>query len=427
MSESAPLASWEGMTANAQRRKWVILGGVSAVIVASVTVLIILVASHSGDKPAPPSLPTDPLERAKYLVENHVLVDGHNDLPWVFRLLADNAVELKNRLDLKKNLSGTTQTDIPRARAGGLGAQFWAVYTSCSFDSRGAVRATLEQIDVVKRFTALYSEDLTFVASAAGIRSAFESGKIASLMGIEGGHMIDSSLSALRMFYELGVRYMTLTHNCDTPWATAQNTQLPHGLTDFGRQVIRTMNQIGMFVDLSHVSVQTMEDALAATVAPVIFSHSSAYAICPHKRNVPDYVLRQVAANRGVVMVNFASSFINCTGPSTISDVADHIQHIIEVAGEDYVGLGADYDGVGSLPEGLEDVSGYVRLIAELVRRGVSDQVIIKVLGANLLRAMTEMEAVSAALRSSEPTNYAILNVTNECRINPYLGDLPYP
>lgn len=364
------------------------------------------------------------------LLATHPVWDGHNDLPWAAR--EQVAYDL-DRLDLATDLT-TTHTDIARMRRGGMGAQFWSVYVDATFAGERAVTATLEQIDFVRNMTTRYAGELALAVSAADVREARTSGRIASLMGAEGGHSIDSSLGALRMLHTLGVRYMTLTHNDNVPWAdSATDEPVLGGLSPFGREVVREMNRIGMIVDLSHVSADTMRDALATTVAPVIFSHSSARAVCDHPRNVPDDVLAQLPGNGGLCMITFVPKFVSpavrewdleaadvaqaegihsadytayslflkryrTTHPqptATIDDVLAHVEHVREVAGIDHIGLGGDYDGVGTLPVGLEDVSSYPRLLAALAEQGWSYDDLGKLTWSNALRVLEGVEATS--------------------------------
>ncbi len=377
------------------------------------------------------------LERAKALHRGTPLIDGHNDLPWQYRLKAQRAI---SRIDIggRQDEMGL-HTDIPRLREGGVGGQFWSVYMDTGLSGGEAVQATMEQIDVVYNMIRAYPRDLGLALTADGVEEAFSNGKIASLIGMEGGHCIGGSLGALRMFYRLGARYMTLTHNKNVPWAdSCTDAPSAHGLTDFGREVVREMNRLGMMVDLSHVSADTMHDALDTSEAPVVFSHSSARAIASHPRNVPDDVLSRVPKNGGVVMVTFVSGFVsdrvfgyekaleverqrlmledmggdgklveeglarweeeNPRPEATIADVADHIDHIRDVAGIDHVGIGGDYDGTVSLPVGLEDVSGYHLLTAELIRREYQDDEIRKILGENVLRVMRGVESASEGI-----------------------------
>jgi membrane dipeptidase len=343
-----------------------------------------------------------------------------------------------DRLDISTP-QPTIHTDIARLRTGGVGGQFWSVYTPSDFAGQTAVTATLEQIDIVHQMMRKYPETFELALTAADVERIFTRGKIASMIGMEGGHSIDNSLAALRMFHQLGARYMTLTHSKNTPWADAATDTPQHGgLTPFGEQVVREMNWLGMLVDLSHVSPDTMADAIRVSEAPVIFSHSSARAINDVPRNVPDTVLQMLPENGGIVMVTFVPGFLspkvtawntlqtaetarlqqqfpndeaarkagldawtkaNPAPRATVGDTADHIDHIRKVAGIDHVGLGGDYDGITSVPQGLEDVSTYPVLTAELLRRGYSDEDVKKVLGLNILRVMKAAEGVSAKLR----------------------------
>ena len=341
------------------------------------------------------------LDRAIALLDANPLIDGHNDLPYQFD------IQLQNRI-YDTDLTQPTprfQTDIPRLRAGRVGAQFWSVYVGCRSpytDWADDVRTTLDQVDVTRRLIDLYPEDFELALTAADIRRIFASGRIASLMGVEGGHSIDASLATLRMLYQLGARYMTLTHSCHTSWADSCSPAPLHGgLTAFGQQVVLEMNRLGMLVDISHVSPDTMRDVLAVTRAPVIFSHSSALALCSNVRNVPDDVLRATVTNGGVVMVNFYSGFVCCQAICNLTDVADHIEYIASVTGYDHVGIGADYDGVTGLPNGLEDVSTYPYLFAELLRRGVEEADLIKLAGGNLLRVLEATEEVARQLQAA--------------------------
>lgn len=367
-----------------------------------------------------------------------LIIDGHNDLLWEAR---EQVGYDFGRLDVGGDTTGRTHTDIPRLRAGGVGGQFWSVFVPSDLPGATAVTATLEQIDAAHQLIARY-DDLQLARSAEQVRAALADGRIASLLGAEGGQSIDSSLAALRMLYVLGVRYMTLTHNDNTPWAgSATDVEVPGGLTSFGVEVVREMNRIGMLVDLSHVAANTMHAALDATRAPVIFSHSSARALCDHPRNVPDDVLERIPDNGGVVMATFVPVFVSpdvmaydqqmqeATAASgidaadtdalqafrdrwqhdrpapraTIADVVAHLQHLREVAGVDHVGLGGDYDGVDRLPDGLEDVSGYARLLAALREKGWSEADLAKLANGNILRVLTEAEQVAEDLQATEP------------------------
>jgi len=372
------------------------------------------------------------LMHARKLLQSTILVDGHNDLPWAVRTNKEAPGDVK-AYDLRKPTSG--QTDFARLKLGGVGAQFWSVYIPGEA-AGGFARTQLEQIDIARRIIAQYPDRLQFATSVAEIRAAHKAGRIASMLGMEGGHAIEDSLGALRAYYDLGVRYMTLTHNVNTSWADSQAVPPEHGgLTPFGEQVVLEMNKLGMLVDLSHTSDGTMDDALRVSKAPVIFSHSSARAICNVPRNVPDEILKRLKTNGGVVMVTFVAGFIDpavaaiqlpamaeitkrATGktpeerekieeevlgkikmpPTSIAKVADHIEHIRDVAGVEHIGLGGDFDGNTQWPVGLSDVSMYPNLFAELIRRGWSDNDLKLLAGENVLRAMEQAEAVSRRL-----------------------------
>ncbi|XP_003705702.1 dipeptidase 1 isoform X2 [Megachile rotundata] len=351
------------------------------------------------------------------------LVDGHNDLAYNLYALLNNKLE---GFDFTKNLTNdkiwgkkaceSCYTDLPRLRKGKLGAQFWAAYVGCDSQYKDALQLTLRQIDVIKRLVDNYPNDLQFVTKANDIEEAWRSGKIASMIGVEGGHSIDSSLAVLRLFYELGVRYLTLTHMCNTPWADASPAldKPVRNLTEFGVVVVHEMNRLGMLVDLSHVSHNVMRRVLALTKAPVMFSHSSVYAICAHHRNVPDDVLHLVKKNNGIVMVNFYSGFINCNTSrnATIQDVVDHINYIRNLIGADHVGIGADYDGVEVMPEGLEDVSKYPDLFDRLYESDVepkwTKEELEKLAGRNLIRVFKDVELVRDNLKSGHPLETVI-------------------
>ena len=336
------------------------------------------------------------------------VLDGHNDLPWALR---EHCGYDLGRVDLAGG-EPAVHTDLPRLRTGGVAGQFWSVYVPCELPGGDAVTATLEQIDFVHRLVAAFPEDLALCRTADEVEAAMAAGKVASLTGIEGGHCIDSSLGTLRMMHALGARYLTLTHNENTPWAdSATDEPVLHGLSDLGRDVVREMNRLGMLVDLSHVSADTMRDALEVTSAPAIFSHSSARALCDHPRNVPDDVLATLAGQGGVCMVTFVPAFVSqdwaeveLAGrsdhelpPPTAADVADHVDHVREVAGVEHVGLGGDYDGTAWLPRGLEDVSCYPRLLDELRSRHWSEDE-LRVLGSgNVLRVLRDAESVARA------------------------------
>ena len=388
-------------------------------------------AAGQGDDPF--------LARARALHLSVPMFDGHNDYAWEVR---ERAGKDPAALDIRSARTDT-MTDVPRMRRGGVGAQFWSVYVPSSLAGQQAVTATLEQIDIVHRMMARYPEDFELALTADDVQRIFAAGKIASLIGMEGGHSIDSSLGALRMFARLGARYMTLTHSKNTPWAdSATDTPEHGGLTAFGEDVIREMNRLGMLADLSHVSEETMEDVLRVTRAPVIFSHSSTRALCGHPRNVPDAILRQLPKNGGVVMVSFVPQFTTPEASAwdsaleaeqarlqklspkdeaavkagsaawmtshprptvTVAQVADHIDHVRKVAGIDHVAYGSDFDGITSTPAGLEDVSTFPALTAELLRRGYTELEVKKVLGLNLLRVMRAAEAAAARMAAASP------------------------
>lgn len=383
------------------------------------------------------------LRRAKAILRTTPVIDTHNDLPWVIREKGSPPGDVES-YDVSRR--ARLDTDIPRLRQGMVGAQFWSVYVPSGLSPLDAMRAQLEQIDIARRLIEKYPNDLGYAASVADIRRQIAAGKIASLMGIEGGHTIGNSLGALRAYYALGVRYMTLTHFNTNDWADAATDTARHnGLTAFGREVVREMNRLGMLVDISHVSPATMSDVLNTVEAPVIFSHSSARALTDHVRNVPDSILRRVTRNGGVVMVAFIPDFVSDSarrwgeqlfplltratsdsqwqritreytatqGPpprARLADVADHIEHIRRVAGVEHVGIGADFYGAEAehdLVQGLEDVSKYPALFAELVRRGWSDADLRKLAGENLLRVFRQTEDVAARLRRARPPSNA--------------------
>jgi membrane dipeptidase len=383
-------------------------------------------------KPMTPSRkPVTPTEDTLKFHRDCLVWDGHNDLPWQFREKKDLSFQTIDLMKVQKGL----HTDIPRLRQGGLGAQFWAAYVPTETAKKGtAVRDTLEQIDVIHRMVKAYPDTFEMAYTADDVVRIHKDGKIASLIGVEGGHSIDNSLGVLRTYYDLGVRYMTLTHTDNTDWAdSATDKPVHHGLTEFGEQVVVEMNRLGMLVDISHVSPETMKAALKASRAPLIASHSSAFAVADHPRNVPDDVLELVKKNGGVVMVNFYSGFITPEGArlsrdmfqvaremkekypdekelqaamnayhkehpmpaGSVHDVVDHVEHIIQIAGVDHVGLGSDFDGINSVPKQLEDVSCYPNITQELLNRGHSKEEVRKILGENMLRVMREAERVA--------------------------------
>ncbi|XP_042349520.1 dipeptidase 1 isoform X2 [Plectropomus leopardus] len=359
------------------------------------------------------------MTRAKQLMSETPLIDGHNDLPWQLRKQFNNQL---NNVDL--NTLDTTHTNIPKIKEGRLGAQFWSAYVPCETQYKDAVRQTLEQIDVIHRMCQKYPETFMFATSSQDIMEAFKMSKTASLIGVEGGHSLDSSLGTLRTMYQLGVRYLTLTHSCNTPWAdnwrvdTGSEPSQHNGLSPFGKQLIKEMNRLGMLIDLAHVTVAVMNQVLDISEAPVIFSHSSAYSVRPHKRNVPDDVLLRVNQTGGIVMVNFYTDYVTESKTAYISDVADHFDHIKKVAGAGIIGFGGDYDGVTRLPEGLEDVSKVPRVVAELLKRGWTDEEVKAALGKNLLRVLSKAEEVRDALKDLSPDDVPIPydEVKNSCR-----------
>lgn len=353
------------------------------------------------------------LDTVRRLLRDSPLVDGHNDLAWNVRKFMHNKI---GGLNLSADLarvepwakSQWSHTDIPRLRAGLVGAQFWSAYVPCGAQHADAVQLTLEQIDVIKRLIDLNPRHLSLVTGSRELLDTHRAGRIASLIGVEGGHSLGNSLGVLRSLYGLGARYLTVTHTCDTPWAGAAGGD--KGLTPFGRTVIREMNRLGMLVDLSHVAATTARDALNASHAPVVFSHSGAMALCNSTRNVPDDILKLVARNGGVVMVNFFSQLVTCNDTATIKDVIRHINHIRAVAGVDHVGIGAGYDGINMTPTGLEDVSRYPHLLAELLADPAwSERDVLKLAGLNVVRALGRVEEVrdkwrlAAVLPAEEP------------------------
>jgi membrane dipeptidase len=406
------------------------------------------------------SAPTNYEARLERVLKQTPLIDGHNDLPWEIR------ERFKSRLsavDLKSDTSKLTpppdgvplMTDIARMRAGHMGGQFWSVWVPVTLKGPDSVETTIEQIDLVKRMAARYPADFEMALTAADVRRIHHAGKIACLIGVEGGNQIDNSLAVLRQMYDLGARYMTLTHVLTTDWAdSATDAPKHHGLSPFGVEVVHEMNRLGMLVDLSHVSPDTMKAALAASAAPIMFSHSSARALVDHPRDVPDDVLTLVAQNGGVVMANFAPPYVSAArnqweadraaelsrynSPpyggmyigqperakaalaqweqqhpkpvATLEQVADHIEHIRKVAGIDHVGLGSDFDGIGDTPRGLEGVDRYPALLIELMKRGWSDSDIARIAGDNILRVMAEAERVAVKLRAEGAASEAVVD-----------------
>jgi membrane dipeptidase len=385
------------------------------------------------------------LARVRKVLRSVPLIDGHNDLPWRIRAEVTPPRDVA-AYDLRQHTSG--HTDLARLAAGQVGAQFWSVYVPGEVKDSGYARIQLEQIDIARRIISQYPDRLALALTAADIEREFRQHRIASLIGMEGGHAIENSLGALRVYYGLGARYMTLTHNVTTDWADAALDSARHGgLTPFGREVVREMNRLGMLVDLSHVSPGTMSAALDVTEAPVIFSHSAARALVDHPRNVPDSILRRLPANGGIVMVTFVPAFVSAEAAvvdlrhmarekelkqtvsdtaerrraleawdrdnpqprATLAQVADHIDHIRQVAGTDHVGIGSDFDGIDHVPIGLEDVSHFPDLFAELARRGWSDADLGKLAGRNLLRVLHQAEAVAQRLqRERQPSTKTI-------------------
>ncbi len=402
----------------------------------------LLVATGVGlvAQPAAPPRSADALAaRANAVMTQAPVIDGHNDLPWEMREKVRYDFDAR---DIAKP-QPMMMTDIPRLRQGHVGGQFWSVYVPADLQGDAAVSATLEQVDAVHEMVRRYPETFTLVRTADEMEQAMRKGRIGSIPGIEGGHSIDESLGTLRMFRQLGVGYMTLAHSRNVPWAdSATDTPAHGGLSPFGEDVVREMNRLGMLVDLSHVSPDTMADAIRVSQAPVIFSHSNARAVCDVPRNVPDDILRQVTKNGGIVMVTFVPGFVspevsaynrraatenerlrtrhpgdaaaqkaalsawtaqNPAPRATLAQVADHVDHIRKVAGIDHIGFGGDFDGITSVVKGLEDVGTYPALVAELLRRGYSDDDVKKITSGNILRVMRQAEAVAARLAKAQP------------------------
>ena len=407
-----------------------------------VSIAVLLLASGCLSTVIMSAQPVDKmLERAKRLLRDTPVIDGHNDYPMAVHDKAQGDVD---KLDIRQS-QPTIMTDIPRLHAGGVGAQFWSVYVPAptpSQDPADSVSATLDQIDIVYRMIAKYPDTFGLALTADDVERLQKQHKIASLIGMEGGHSINSSLGILRQMYRLGARYMTLTHTLNTPWAdSATDTPKVNGLSPFGEDVVREMNRLGMMVDLSHTAPATMAAAIRVSAAPVIFSHSSARALTDVPRNVPDDILREVKTNGGIVMVTFVPGFVsqavadynkretdqrarlatalnnnedavnkamddwrrlNPSPRASIKDVADHVDHIKQIAGIDHIGLGGDFDGITAVVAGLEDVSTYPSLVAELLRRGYKDDEIRKIVNGNILRVMRQVEATAARLQSKK-------------------------
>ncbi|MCH9649074.1 MAG: dipeptidase [Deltaproteobacteria bacterium] len=404
-------------------------------------------ASGSSDSDTPEARAQ--IEKIRKILREVPLIDGHNDVPWQYRSRADNQLSELDLAGDTSTLEPPMHTDLARLRQGGVGGQFWSVFVPVSLQGADAVRAVFEQIDLVHRLVERHSDDLELALSAADILRIHSTGKVASLVGMEGGHSIANSLGVLRQLYAAGARYMTLTHSANVDWAdSATDAPVHGGLTAFGREVIGEMNRLGMLVDLSHVNEKVMEQTLDISQAPVIFSHSSAFALTPHPRNVPDQILERLKDNGGVVMVTFVPVFVseparqywanlaaqekrleslfpgdpekveselsswkmNHSMPTaTLDDVADHIDHLRKVAGIDHVGIGSDFDGIRAVPVGLEDVSRYPDLLAELARRGYSDDDLRKITGLNALRAFEQAEKAARRLQKEKPPSEALI------------------
>jgi len=416
----------------------------ACLLVASLITRSLVMPAAADGQASPP--PTDAaLAHARALLRSTPLIDGHNDLPWEIRRAKDHPFDVA-AYDLRK--PAPKHTDLDRMQTGELGAQFWSIYIDGEMKDSGYARVQLEQFDIARRMIARYPDRLAPALTADDIERAFKRHRVGSLLGMEGGHAIENSLGVLRSYYALGARYMTLTHNVTLDWADAALDSARHGgLTEFGKEVVREMNRLGMLVDLSHVSPATMSDVLDVAEAPVIFSHSSARALVDHPRNVPDSILARLPKNGGVVMVTFVPSFVSTEfkdweagadstsralrqsvpdtadarrqweewkgahppPAATLAQVADHIEHVRKVAGVDHVGIGSDFDGVDYTPVGLEDVSKFPDLFAELIRRGWSDGDLRKLAGQNLLRALRQAEATAARLqREREPSTKTI-------------------
>ncbi len=380
------------------------------------------------------------LDRARRILATTPLIDGHNDLPWAIRESKTAPMDVE-AYDLRRHTPG--HTDLDRLHAGMVSGQFWSIYIPGEIADSGFARVQMEQFDIARRMVNKYPDKLMWALTASDLRRAQKEGKVGSVLGLEGGHAIENSLGTLRVYYDLGARYMTLTHNVTTRWADAALDSAKHGgLTEFGKEVVREMNRLGMLVDLAHVSPGTMSDALDVTEAPVIFSHSGGRGLVDHKRNVPDSILRRVPANGGVVMVPFVTSFVSPEvaaydhdeqiftadlrkkfGTDTaairqatlarraehpqpkasLSQVADQIEYVKRIVGPDHVGIGGDFDGITDVVVGLEDVSKYPALFAELAHRGWSDEDLRKLAGENILRVLEQAEQVAAHLQKTRP------------------------
>lgn len=417
------------------------------ILLGTLAALAFVAAPVSAQK-APPT----PEAIAAAALKAAPIFDGHNDVPWTLRQRVGNVLrdfDFHDTTDMHSHPQrGVMHTDLRRLRAGGVGAQYWSVYVPSNVNEQLAVQQTVEQIDVVRRLAARYPAELMLAENSAELERAMKAGKIAGMLGIEGGQSIGSSLGVLREMYGMGVRYMTLTHSRNVPWADSATDAPQHdGLTDFGRLVVREMNRIGMIVDLSHVSEATMRDALEEAKAPVIFSHSSAKGVTDHPRNVPDAVLPLVRANGGIVMVTFVPGFVSAkvrahglarTGEdarlkaefpdrpemvkaglaawdkanpaprATIADVADHIDHIRKAIGVAHIGIGGDYDGIDTVPQGLEDVSTYPALFTELARRGYTQAELQAISNGNALRVLKAVEAYAASQKGAPVIETAV-------------------
>jgi membrane dipeptidase len=411
-------------------------------ITTSVLLTALILLAGAGISLAQMKTDSPELAQVREILREVPLIDGHNDLPWQYRLAKKDVTEIDLRADTSK-LEHPLITDIPRLRAGGLGAQFWSAYVPPSTNPAAPVQAAFEQVDLIRRLCSHYPDTFELALTTGDIQRIHRQGRIASLIGLEGGHCINNSVPVLRSFYALGARYLTLTHVKNTDWADAAGDKPRHnGLAAFGKEVVREMNRLGMLIDLSHVTDEVMRDALAISKAPVICSHSSARVVCNSQRNVPDELLKRIAENGGIVMACFLPGYLNDSCQShfalamqekgrleqlyqedtekiaqgmaewrkvhpapvaTLADVANHIDHIRKVAGIDHVGIGSDYEGFHGCVKGLEDVSCYPALLAELLRRGYSTEDIQKVAGLNFLRVFRQVEEVAAQLRKSPP------------------------